>query len=45
MPNPWLSEAADTLRDAFISPKPDNATGFDDKTCTWIVPRKEELNA
>jgi hypothetical protein len=35
----------DSVRDAFIAPKPDNATGFDDKTCTWIVPREEELNA
>ena len=25
-------------RDAFIAPKPDNATGFDEDTCSWIVP-------
>lgn len=28
----------DANRDAFILPKPDNATGFDENTCQWIVP-------
>jgi hypothetical protein len=28
----------DADRDAFIAPKPDNATGFDETTCQWIVP-------
>ena len=28
----------DAVRDAFIAPKPDNATGFDEDTCQWIVP-------
>lgn len=28
----------DVVRDAFIAPKPDNATGFDEDTCQWIVP-------
>jgi len=28
----------DSERDAFIAPKPDNATGFDENTCQWIVP-------
>jgi hypothetical protein len=28
----------DADRDAFIPPKPDNATGFDENTCLWIVP-------
>lgn len=28
----------DELLDAFIPPKPDNATGFDETTCQWIVP-------
>ena len=28
----------DVDRDAFIAPKPDNATGFDETTCQWIVP-------
>jgi hypothetical protein len=28
----------DAVRDAFIAPKPDNATGFDETTCRWIVP-------
>ena len=31
----------DPDRDAFISPKPDNATGFDEATCWWIVPDVE----
>ena len=29
----------DAIRDAFIAPKPDNATGFDEDTCRWIVPQ------
>lgn len=28
----------DATRDAFIAPKPDTATGFDEDTCQWIVP-------
>ena len=28
----------DAVRDAFIAPKPDNATGLDENTCRWIVP-------
>jgi hypothetical protein len=28
----------DATRDAFIAPKPSNATGFDEDTCQWIVP-------
>ena len=28
----------DANRDAFIPPKPNNATGFDENTCQWIVP-------
>jgi len=31
----------DATRDAFIAPKPDNATGFDEDTCQWIVPEVE----
>lgn len=31
----------DATRDAFIAPKPDNATGFDEDTCQWIVPKVE----
>jgi len=31
----------DADRDAFIAPKPDNATGFDEETCQWIVPAHE----
>ena len=29
----------DATRDAFIAPKPANATGFDEDTCRWIVPQ------
>jgi len=32
----------DPVRDAFIAPKPDNATGFNEETCTWIVPKSNE---
>ena len=28
----------DAERDAFIAPKPVNATGFNEDTCQWIVP-------
>jgi hypothetical protein len=28
----------DETRDAFIAPEPDNAIGFDEETCQWIVP-------
>jgi hypothetical protein len=28
----------DAIRDAFIAPKPSDATGFDEDTCQWIVP-------
>jgi hypothetical protein len=31
----------DEIRDAFIAPKPENAIGFDEDTCTWIVPEVE----
>lgn len=31
----------DAVRDAFIAPKPDTATGFDEDTCKWIVPESE----
>jgi hypothetical protein len=31
----------DAVKDAFIAPEPDNAIGFDEDTCRWIVPRFE----
>jgi len=31
----------DAVKDAFIAPEPDNATGFDEDTCRWIVPKPE----
>jgi hypothetical protein len=32
----------DSQRDAFIAPEPDNAIGFDEDTCRWIVPPLED---
>lgn len=32
----------DEVRDAFIAPKPDDAIGFDENTCQWIVPIRDE---
>jgi hypothetical protein len=31
----------DAERDAFIAPEPEDAVGFDETTCRWIVPVKE----
>jgi len=31
----------DAVRDAFIAPRPDNAIGFDEDTCRWIIPPLE----
>lgn len=31
----------DKVRDAFIAPEPDDAIGFDEETCQWIVPEPE----
>jgi len=28
----------DAVRDAFIAPKPDNAIGFNEDICQWIMP-------
>ena len=33
-----VGDTYDELRDAFIAPEPDEATGFDEETCSWIVP-------
>ena len=32
-----------SVRDAFISPEPDNSTGFDEEDCQWIVPQTKEI--
>ncbi len=29
------------VRDAFIAPEPDNAIGFNEETCQWIIPEPE----
>jgi hypothetical protein len=36
-----IGDTYDAIRDAFIAPKPENATGFDEDTCQWIVPDLE----
>lgn len=33
----------DQTRDLFIPPKPENATGFDEETCQWIVPDEDSI--
>ena len=33
-----IGDTYDAVRDAFISPEPANAIGFDENTCRWIVP-------
>jgi hypothetical protein len=30
----------DEERDAFIAPEPEDAIGFDEETCSWILPEK-----
>jgi hypothetical protein len=36
-----IGDTYDAVRDAFIAPKPDNATGLDENTCQWIVPEPD----
>jgi hypothetical protein len=36
-----IGDTYDQTRDAFIAPKPDDAIGFDEDTCKWIVPEPE----
>jgi hypothetical protein len=31
----------DAVKDAFIAPEPDNATGFNEDTCQWIIPQDD----
>ncbi len=31
----------DEVRDAFIAPEPDNAIGFNEYTCQWIIPKPD----
>ena len=31
----------DETRDAFIAPEPEDAIGFDEETCQWIVPERD----
>ena len=32
----------DEVLDAFILPRPDEAIGFDEETCRWIVPEEHD---
>jgi len=32
----------DEVKDAFIAPEPEGAIGFDEDTCQWIVPLRNE---
>ena len=32
----------DAARDAFIAPEPENAIGFNEDTCQWIVPSRDQ---
>jgi hypothetical protein len=32
----------DPVRDAFIAPEPDYAIGFDEETCRWVIPQRED---
>jgi hypothetical protein len=32
----------DEVKDAFIAPEPIGAIGFDENTCQWIVPQRNE---
>jgi hypothetical protein len=36
-----IGDFYDEVRDAFIAPEPENAIGFDENTCRWIVPKVE----
>ena len=41
-----IGDTYDSVKDAFIRPEPANAIGFNEDTCTWIVPElKLENNA
>jgi hypothetical protein len=33
-----IGDTYDADRDAFIAPEPENAIGFDEEKCQWIVP-------
>jgi hypothetical protein len=37
-----IGDTYDAVRDAFINPEPQGATGFNEDTCSWIVPYSDE---
>ena len=37
-----IGDTYDADRDAFINPEPEGATGFDEDTCSWIVPHSDD---
>ena len=32
----------DVVKDAFIAPEPEGAIGFDEDTCRWVMPQRDE---
>lgn len=35
-----IGDLYDAQRDAFIAPEPENAIGFNEETCQWIIPEQ-----
>lgn len=35
-----IGDIYDPQRDAFIAPEPENAIGFDEEICQWIIPEQ-----
>jgi hypothetical protein len=35
-----IGHTYDAIRDAFIAPEPEDAIGFDEVTCQWLVPER-----
>ena len=34
----------DSVRDAFIAPEPEGNLGFDETTCRWIMPERDDIS-
>ena len=34
----------DKVRDAFIAPEPEGNIGFDEATCRWIMPERDDIS-
>ena len=37
-----IGDTYDAVKDAFIKPKPNNAIGFNETTCRWIIPPEDD---